>query len=55
LPRYGLLRFARNDDATNRRLLPARGVGVARRVPEKAIRAAVVAVGAVLTVIFFLK
>jgi uncharacterized membrane protein YfcA len=31
------------------------GVGVARRVPEKAIRAAVVAVGAVLTVIFFLK
>jgi uncharacterized membrane protein YfcA len=31
------------------------GVGVARRVPEKIIRAAVVAVGAVLTVIFFLK
>jgi len=31
------------------------GVSVARRVPEKVIRAAVVAVGAVLTVIFFLK
>jgi uncharacterized membrane protein YfcA len=31
------------------------GVGFARRVPEKAIRAAVVTVGAVLTVIFFLK
>jgi len=31
------------------------GVGVARRVPEKAIRAAVVAVGAGLTLIFFLK
>lgn len=31
------------------------GVGVARRVPEKVIRAAVVAVGAVLTLIFFLR
>ncbi|WP_458759971.1 sulfite exporter TauE/SafE family protein [Afipia sp. TerB] len=31
------------------------GVGFARRVPEKAIRAAVVTVGAVLTVIFFVK
>lgn len=31
------------------------GVGVARRVPEKIIRAAVVSVGAVLTVIFFMR
>ncbi len=31
------------------------GVGLARRVPEKIIRAAVVTVGAVLTVVFFLK
>lgn len=31
------------------------GVGVARRVPEKIIRAVVVSVGAVLTVIFFLR
>jgi uncharacterized membrane protein YfcA len=31
------------------------GVGVARRVPEKIIRAAVVSVGAVLTVIFFIR
>jgi uncharacterized membrane protein YfcA len=31
------------------------GVSVARRVPEKAIRATVVTVGAVLTVVFFLK
>lgn len=31
------------------------GVGVARRVPEKMVRAVVVTVGAVLTVIFFLR
>lgn len=31
------------------------GVGIARRVPEKIIRAVVVTIGAVLTVIFFLK
>jgi uncharacterized membrane protein YfcA len=31
------------------------GVGIARRVPEKIIRATVVAVGAALTVVFFLR
>ena len=31
------------------------GVGLARRVPEKMIRAVVVTAGAVLTLIFFLK
>ena len=31
------------------------GVGFARRLPEKIIRAVVVAIGAVLTVVFFVK